>query len=158
MSLNLLFEGHPLGAVFSVVEKRFGAIFKPKIFTVRVANPLPLTVPDDATYGDIMAFHKFGDQFGGASLGRGEGTIAVLTHFDADGVSVSCSLIVSMLALFISRQALIDGIRVYAEVPSEIAERIVFRLQSASTQNFGMGACSGARTIALSGVNRNVSR
>lgn len=126
MGLNLAKEGLPFGAVLSVVEERFGAVFEAEVFAVGVADAFPVAVADDAGEGDVVLFHEVSDQAGGAGFGGGEGAVAVFAHFDADGVFVTRSFVVGVLTLFISGEGLVGAGVVDGEVPGEVAEGVVF--------------------------------
>lgn len=120
MRLNLLFEGDPLGAVFAVVEKGLRTVFKAEIFTIRITDAFPFVVTDDSTNRNVVLFHELCGEASSAVFGGGEGAIAVFAHFDSDGVFITSSFVVGMLALLICGKALVDGMRIDAKVPSEI--------------------------------------
>lgn len=156
--MNLTFEGGPLGTVFVTVEQRLRAGFEAEIFSVGVANAFPVVVADDAADGDVVLPHKLGNKLGGPGLGGGEGAVAVLTHFDANGVFVTGAFIVGVLALLVGGEALVDFSGVDAEVPGEIAKRVVLGFEAASFEDFGMSTRAGSRTVALGGVDGDVAR
>lgn len=112
---------------------------------------------DNTTDRDVVLLHELSDQFGGASLGSGEGAISVFTHFDADGVFVAGAFIVGVLALFVGGKALIDFSGIDAEVPGEVAEGIVLGLEPTALENLGVGASTCTCTITLRRVDGDVA-
>ena len=57
----MLEEGLPFGAVFPIVEKRFGAIFETKIFPVGVTNTFPMAMAHNARNRDVVLLHEVRD-------------------------------------------------------------------------------------------------
>lgn len=157
MGLDLPFEGIPFFSIFAAIEKGFGAIFKAEVFSVGVANAFPFAVTDDAANGNVMLLHQLSDELGGAGFGGGEGAVAVFAHFDADGVSITASFIVGVLTLFVSGETLINFLGVDTEVPSEVAEGVVFGLEASAAENLGMSASPSTGAVALSGVDGDIT-
>ena len=67
-----------------------------------------MLVWDDAGQRDVMLMHEVGDEFGGAVGRRAAGASGVLTHFDADRVTIARAIIVGMLSLFVVWETLVD--------------------------------------------------
>ncbi len=62
----------------------------------------------------------------------------MLAHFDANGVGVAGAIEIGMLAAFVGRDVLDDGIVLYREMPAEVADYAA--TQGAAFQGFGRGA------------------
>ena len=74
---------------------------------------------------DIILTHQSGCELRGAVDGDVNIVAAVYTHFDPDGRPVSRAFVVSMLAGFISREGLVNGMIVHSEMPGEKSSAIV---------------------------------
>ena len=155
--LDLSFEGRPLSTIGAVIEEWLRAIFAPQIFFIRVTYPLPFMMPDYSADGDVMLLHELCDELGGAGLGGSERAVTVFAHLDADGVFVAGAFVVGVLALLVGGEALVNGVGIYAEVPGEVAEGVVRGLQPTAFEDFGVGAGTGTRAVALGGMNGDVA-
>src|SRR5260370_42386934 len=80
---------------------------------------------DNMIKRDIILTHQFGCESRGAVDGAGNIVAPVHTHFDPDGRPVSRAFVISMLSSFVSRQALVNGMIVHSEMPSEKSSAIV---------------------------------
>jgi hypothetical protein len=74
---------------------------------------------------DIILTHQSGCELGGAVDGAAKIVAPVYTHFDPDGRPVSLAFVISMLSGFVSREALVNGMIVHSEMPSEKSSAIV---------------------------------
>lgn len=72
-----------------------------------------------------MAAHEICGEASGAVESGAAGVPPVFAHFDADGLAVTSAFIVGVLALLVGGEGLVDGMVINAEVPGEVAERII---------------------------------
>ena len=94
----------------------------PKIAAIGVANYAPVLVGDHPADRDAVFAHEGGGEAGSAVEGCGARVATVFAHFDPDGLAVSASFVVGVLALFIGGQALVDRAFIDTKVPSDVAE------------------------------------
>src|SRR5260370_41750121 len=80
---------------------------------------------DNMIKRDIILTHQYGCESRGAVDGAGNILAPVHPHFDPDGQPVSRAFVISMLSSFVSRQALVNGMIVHSEMPSEKSRAIV---------------------------------
>src|SRR5436309_14243071 len=74
---------------------------------------------------DTILTHQFGCELRGAVDGDAKIVAPVYTHFDPDGRPVSLAFVISMLAGFVSGEALVNGMIVDSEMPGEKSSAIV---------------------------------
>src|SRR5262249_19117488 len=77
------------------------------------------------TERDIILTHQSGCELRGAINGDVKIVAPVYTHFDPDGRPVSLAFVISMISGFVSREALVNGMIVHSEMPSEKSGAIV---------------------------------
>src|SRR5207247_7837443 len=77
------------------------------------------------TERDLILTHQSGCELRGAINGNVKIVAPVYTHFDPDGRPVSLAFVISMLSGFVSREALVNGMIVHSEMPSEKSGSIV---------------------------------
>ena len=74
---------------------------------------------------DIILTHESGRELRGAVDGAAKIVAPVYTHFDSDGRPVSLAFVISVLSGFVRREALVNGMVVHSEMPSEKSSPIV---------------------------------
>ena len=82
-------------------------------------------VRDNMIERDIILTHQSGCELRGAVDGAVKIVAPVYTHFDPDRRPVSLAFVISMLSGFVSREALVNGMIVHSEMPSEKSSAIV---------------------------------
>jgi hypothetical protein len=82
-------------------------------------------VRDNMIERDIILTHHSGCELRGAVDGAAKIVAPVYTHFDPDGRPVSLAFVISMLSGFVSWEALVNGMIVHSEMPSEKSSTIV---------------------------------
>ncbi len=122
MALDLVQEGLPLGAGFSVGHEKVRAVFVAEVSAIRVADAFPVLVWDDSIQGDFVALHQIGSEAGGAVQCGGAGVSAIFAHFDADRFTISGAFVVGMLSLLIGGERLVDGMGIDRKMPSKVAQ------------------------------------
>ena len=100
-------------------------MFEPQIATVIVTDHAPVHVRYNMIDRDIILTHQSGCELRGAVDGDVNIVAPVYTHFDPDGRPVSRAFVISMLAGFISREGLVNGMIVHSEMPGEKSSAIV---------------------------------
>src|SRR5207247_9553917 len=101
------------------------AFFEPQIAAVTVTDHAPEHVRDNMTERDLILTHQSGCELRGAINGDVKIVAPVYTHFDPDGRPVSLAFVISMLAGFVSREGLVNGMIVHSEMPCEKSSAIV---------------------------------
>lgn len=94
-------ESIPFGSRFAIAHEEMGAIFLAEVFSVGVADPLPMLVRDDVSCRDIVAAHQFRGEPGGAIKGGGARVPAMLAHFDANRLPIAGAFVVGVLTLLV---------------------------------------------------------
>lgn len=107
------------------MEQDSWAFFEPQIAAVTVTDHAPVHVRDNMIERDIILTHQSGCELRGAINGDVQIVAPVYTHFDPDGRPVSLAFVISMLSGFVSREALVNGMIVNSEMPSEKSSAIV---------------------------------
>ena len=81
-------------------------------------------VRDNMIERDLILTHQSGCELRGAIDGDVKIVAAVYTHFDPDGRPVSLAFVISMLSGFVGGEALVNGMIVHSEMPSEKSSAI----------------------------------
>src|SRR5215831_19548855 len=118
-------ECTPFWTKTTAIQQDSRAFFEPQIAAVTVTDHAPVHVRDNMTERDIILTHQPGCELRGAINGDVKIVAPVYTHFDPDGRLVSLAFVISMLSGFVSRQALVNGMIVHSEMPSEKSGAIV---------------------------------
>lgn len=118
-------EGIPLGTEFPIVEQDARTLFETHIATVGITDLPPMHVRDDMVERDVILAHEQGGELRGMIDGFGDVVGAVDTHFYADGRFVSGAFVVSVLAGFVCRKALVDRMVIHREMPREKSRAVV---------------------------------
>jgi len=82
-------------------------------------------VRDNMIERDTILTHQSGCELRGAINGDVKIIAPVYTHFDPNGRPVSLAFVISMLSGFVGRKALVYGMIVHSEMPSEKSSAIV---------------------------------
>ena len=82
-------------------------------------------VRDNMIERDIILTNQSGCELRGAVDGAAKIVAPVYTHFDPDGRPVSLAFVIGMLSGFVGREALVNGMIVHSEMPSEKSSAIV---------------------------------
>ena len=109
----------------TAIEEDSWTSFESQIAVVTVADHAPVHVRDNVIERDTILTHQSGCELRGAVDGAGKIVAPVYTHFDPDGRPVSRAFVISVLASFVGRQALVNGMIVHREMPGEKPGAIV---------------------------------
>src|SRR5262249_43809891 len=80
---------------------------------------------DNMIERDIILTHQSGCELRGAVDGAAKIVAPIYTHFDPDRRPVSLTFVIGMFSSFIGRQALVNGMIIHSEMPSEKSGAIV---------------------------------
>jgi hypothetical protein len=150
-------ECTPFWTKATAIQQDSWALFEPLVAAVTVADPAPVHMRDNMIERDIILAHQSGCELRSAVDGAAKIVAPVYTHFDPDGRPVSLALVISMLSSFIGRQALVNGMIIHSEMPSEKSSTIV-----TTSEPFLHGECVmqcvGATRSIVSGMNSDKCR
>jgi hypothetical protein len=140
------------------------AVFQQEVRAILVGRGLatarPMVVRDNILEGNVVLLHEDGGEHGGVLDGAGAVVALVLTHLDADGLAISRTMEVRMLALLGGGHVLDCDVVVDGEMPDEESNAVsISRFRGAEGAVLqGGGMALGPGGVVLRAVDGDVAR